>query len=118
MGLQVSQAFPFGHFLIGAIHQVLASQLNNSCLETCPGSVIRSFSHKDAFGERQGLHFLWENWRKDPDGKPPSSDFSLLLTGEGNHKDGLPQVTKQVKICLWAFSGHQRSEGPEVRESR
>lgn len=64
VGLQVSQAFPFGHFLIGAIHQVLASQLNNSCLETCPGSVIRSCSHKDRrpFGESQGHHFLQENW--------------------------------------------------------
>lgn len=31
-----------------------------------------------------------------------------------SHRGSLPWVTKEVKICLWVFSEHQLSEGPEV----
>lgn len=66
-----------------------------------------------------GASLLWDTWQEGPDGRRRSqSGFFLLPIGEGSHGGCLSRMTELVEKCLWAFSEHQLSEGPEVPGSQ
>lgn len=66
-----------------------------------------------------GASLPWDTWQEGPDGRRRSqSGFFLLPIAEGSHGGCLSRMTELVEKCLWAFSEHQLSEGPEVPGSQ
>lgn len=78
---------------MGAIHQAPASNLRNSCVETCPGSIIWSCFEEDQHSCYLHLHFTATE--KDPERKPSPSGFILLLLLSSFSPRLLPLIQKR-----------------------